>query len=499
MVVIGKPADLHDLPDGATSTPGDPSPFHDPVIAAPRPKALDVLLPIVFAGGYMGIGGINVMLVVFTGPKIADDPHGFSEETVSVGTSMLYLGWALASLFVMPLSDKVGRKPILYFMEAVGMVSVSCSLLAQSPFFYMLALFGTGFFSAASVLGFLLCQELIPSEMRTLNNSVLNVFFCLFVICIAVLSTKFTSDWDWRAETAFWYSPHLFLTLCGPWVISESPSFRTGSTDLPAELPARADEPVANRTEDGTLEPPQDPSRDGGAPAVAESAFSRLTGAELRGTTLLTCFCWSATVVGYYGLTYSAGNLSDDVSLNTVLLLSIDIFALFVASPVVTAWGAKRVQAVAFTGIGLMLCILSFVPSDSSWVLAGVLCGRFCVDLDFFTVYLLVMEHFPAECCSTAFGWANFTSRVAGMMAPLCSLMSTHMTFLLIGTLTVLASVATCFLPGPPKVGQATRSSLAPSEAADRGFVGRTFGYFKGLMATLYVKMPENESEQSHL
>lgn len=476
MVVLGKPRDLPDSPDG-----------NKPPIA-PAVTYSQVQLPVIFAGGYMAIGGINAFLVIFTRPKIAADPHGFSEETVSAGTSLMYLGWALSSLLVMPLSDKVGRKPILYFMNIVGLVSVAGSLTVNRAWMYLIALFGTGFFPSASILGFALCQELIPEGLRTMNNGVLNVCFSLVAIVLAVTATYMTVAWSWRFETACWYFPHLFLTVCGPFVLEESPAFRKDAARQGIELSSGVSRQPQERTADRSVEAPASVA----GSETGKSAVARLTGKGLRGTMLTTCFCWSATVVGYYGLSYSAGNLSDDVCLNTVLLLVVDVFSYIVAAAIVTALGGKSVQWLCFLAAGLILGALSFVPEGSPWVLVGVLCGRCCINLDFFTVFTLLMEHFPTECCSTAFGWANFTSRVAGMTAPMCTMMSPAMTFRFICTLTLLASLATLYLPDPqPKESRPARHA----EKAELGILGRIHGFFKGF-ARPYMQMPENEAER---
>lgn len=376
----------------------------------------------------MALGGINTMLVVFTGPKIASDPHGFTEANVTLGTSLFYLGWALSSAFIMPLSDTVGRKPILSLLNTVGLMSVACGLAATGPWLYLMSWFGMGFFASAAILGFTLCMELLPERYRTTATCGINCLFSLGVIAIALTSTYLTPGWSWRRETAAWYLPNLFLTIVGPFVLKESPAFRRD-----VEIPVVALPAVSGQSRGGLSERPPNPMQ------------------GLKWRMVTTCFCWSACVVGYYGLSYSAGNLSDDLCLNIVLLNLVDVVSYVFAMPVVTTLGGKKTQEWCFAGAGLVLCSLSFAQTGSRWVLVGVLCGRWFINLDFVTVFLLLMEHFPTECRSTAFGLANLTSRLAGMAAPVCALVPAHTTFRCIGSLTAMASIATRALPDPPQ------------------------------------------------
>eukprot|EP00747_Dinoflagellata_sp_TGD_P104778 gnl/TRDRNA2_/TRDRNA2_169350_c10_seq1.p1 gnl/TRDRNA2_/TRDRNA2_169350_c10~~gnl/TRDRNA2_/TRDRNA2_169350_c10_seq1.p1 ORF type:complete len:250 (+),score=4.76 gnl/TRDRNA2_/TRDRNA2_169350_c10_seq1:75-752(+) len=157
--------------------------------------------------------------------------------------------------------------------------------------------------------------------------------------------------------------------------------------------------------------------------------------------------CWIAGCLSYFGLAFSAGNLSSDLYANMGLLALVDVVGYFLPAPLVVSLGRVGAQKAAFSTASALLIICSFLHRGSLALLGCVLCGRLAVDVAFSTNLILSMECFPTECRSTAFGVSQFAGRFGTLFAPFMSLIPATIACPIFGSLCVLAAACTCLLP----------------------------------------------------
>merc|ERR1712232_917227 len=159
------------------------------------------------------------------GPKIANDPLGFTQTTVSLSQSLYYAGWVLASVTVMPAAARHGRRTPMYVLLLVGLLATFFSTLATASWVYAAMIFVVGFsLPQAALLAYLLIMESLPDWWCPIVTVCLNVAFSMFISCMALVC-KSTQYLDWRIETMLWYSPLALWLLIGPAFIAESPAF----------------------------------------------------------------------------------------------------------------------------------------------------------------------------------------------------------------------------------------------------------------------------------
>lgn len=432
-------------------------------------------LAMVVAVGLFIASNIPITLTVLTTSKIVASPGGFSAEAVSLGQSLLCAGWASCSLLVVPWSDTVGRKPVLFSLVTGGLFSAACSMAASSELLYAVSMFGVGALPAASILAYVLCQELVPSAQWTRTLVIMKVANFTMVIIMAMVSKWVSASWTWRQETAAWYTLYVLFLVCGPSAMADAPVTRSAA-EVPsavpstgAAAPAKSSMLLAGRHGDGGRSPRGSLGETSLLRAVGhgDGRLHGVMGRELRSRTLATCCCWSAGIVANYTLSYSAGKLSLDVCANVALLASASTIAVMVAAPIVAFLGARRAQMILLAAASLVFGVLSLLPPDSTWVLNGALLGQFFLTMILFTLYSLLMVTFPARCRGTAAGLANTTSRFAGMAAPVIALRPAPVALAAIGLLTMLAGVATWTLPESLHEPPGTRGSGA-AQAAEK-------------------------------
>mmetsp|Transcript_70574 Transcript_70574/g.125641 ORF Transcript_70574/g.125641 Transcript_70574/m.125641 type:complete len:415 (+) Transcript_70574:84-1328(+) len=371
----------------------------------------------VFAGGLYILGAIPSTLPVFTEDKIAEDPHmeNFNEIVVSRCLSCFWIGWSLASVTILPMCDRVGRRTPMYILLAAGLVAGWSGTLATTAFPFALSIFFTGFCLPPSFqIGYLLLCESIPERWCANITVVLNLGFSLGIVAMAGIC-RVAQHVNWRKETFCWYVPFLFLLVFGPWFVRESPKF------IAASKVARV----------ATLDP-------GGTGGV----FEILCQPGLLRRVVTTTMCWMTCSMAFYGLSFVSGNLSEDLYTNMMLMGCVDLVGYLVPAPIMACIGPVRAQVASFffAALVLLTCGL-FKPGPSLLTLA--LLGRLAIDVAFTTIYVLLFETFPDECRSSAMGIANVFARAASLVTPMLSSVPAAVSCPLLGLLSFVAAFAT--------------------------------------------------------
>lgn len=390
---------------------------------------------LVLVGGFLVAGVLPSTLTIFIGPKIIADPSGFSERVLCLGQSLYYLGFALSGLLATPVSDLFGRKPVMYSLAFTALVLVLCGAGTTSSVLFVVSLFASGFFASSSYVAYVLCKETTSGMAHVHSTSILNFGFSILSGVMAFVCTRWTAHVDWRLETACWYmivyGPLLML---GPFFVEESPLFTGGAQAAAGQERALAPEP--------NLVAP--------TPNTSRSPLAKLFGKDLRVTTVATCLCWCTVCLAFFALSFGAHNLSDDLGMNMMLFAAVDALSYGAGTSIASAvGGARRLQFCSFLIAGVEMLGLARLPRESDLVMPGAMLGRFLVNLAFTCVMMLIVEHFPADCGTSAAGVANFCGRMCAIAAPLCGSLPLATLFQRFGVMMLCASCATWLLPAP--------------------------------------------------
>ena len=160
---------------------------------------------------------------------------------------------------------------------------------------------------------------------------------------------------------------------------------------------------------------------------------------------------WIACVVGYYGLSFNPDLIPGDFYLNFIALAAVDCPATVSALVLMKALGRKWTMVLGQLGAGLA-CVLS---SFSVAPMATGFTGKFFFSLCFTVCYAYTAELFPTSARTSAMGACSAVGRVMGAVAkPISTALTLHVAatsfnlpMLVLGAPSLLASLATLFLP----------------------------------------------------
>eukprot|EP00441_Pelagodinium_beii_P044702 CAMPEP_0197623852 /NCGR_PEP_ID=MMETSP1338-20131121/3755_1 /TAXON_ID=43686 ORGANISM="Pelagodinium beii, Strain RCC1491" /NCGR_SAMPLE_ID=MMETSP1338 /ASSEMBLY_ACC=CAM_ASM_000754 /LENGTH=298 /DNA_ID=CAMNT_0043193937 /DNA_START=381 /DNA_END=1277 /DNA_ORIENTATION=+ len=297
------------------------------------------------------------------------------------------------------------------------MVTVQCMVVQPWVFAVSMFVLGGSINPAGQITSFLIQENLAP-EQRNYSMSAVNVLCSITVCLTGTICGTVTKSMSWSLETFFWYSQLFVVLALGPYLVPESPVFSM----KPSES--------THLVEENSV-----------------SAVTLLCGEKFMRKMAATAVCWAAVVTGYYGLTYSAGDLSPNIYLNMVLSGLVDLVTYAIAAWLIACLGGSvQSQLISFFMAAAALLICGLLPSGSVTLMGVALIGRFWLNVAFQTVYLLIVEVFPPELRYAAMGFANVFARAVGATSPLLALLPATVSCPILGLLSLVACGCTTFL-----------------------------------------------------
>lgn len=167
---------------------------------------------------------------------------------------------------------------------------------------------------------------------------------------------------------------------------------------------------------------------------------------------------------GFYGLTYSAGQLSKDIHLSIMLLSSADVFGFLLALGA-DKYGRNNVQACAFLFAGMCLSYCSTAEPGSSLVLSFAVLGRVCLDVCSTTIYVALAEVFSGSSSRFALGICETMARFGGTFAPLSGTLPPSISCPIFATACFAAAACTMTLPEKPSAKKSEATNLSSSRS----------------------------------
>jgi len=378
---------------------------------------------VTFVGGVYVSSFVCTNFTIFSAGRILSDIPGMTKESLGTCQSMFWIGQMAAAGLIMPHLDAWGRKQPTFFLLLLSLGAAILVTYATTVWLFGAGLFFLGvFYSPSSLTAAIWSQENVPPSRRSTVLVIANVGYSAGSTLMAV-ACMYTKDWSWRDETRLWFSPLLVIMIVGPFVTGE---------------PSRA------KTDDQQDE-------------VSFTAQTRaLFFSHLWRNTVGTLLCWTACSLSFYGLNYSAGNISDDLYTNMALFGLVDIVSYFLPLPIMESLGNVKSQILGFGGASIALLCDCFANKKSMGAFIWALIGRFFVNLAFTTVYALIVDCFPEERRAAAMGFANLFGSLGSTVAPYTILLPFQATSIILSAVTGAAAMATTLL----EVGMSVKQPL---------------------------------------
>lgn len=363
--------------------------------------------------------------------------------------AIMFLGYMIGVLLGGFLSDKFGRKPVVYYL------SVLCNILALGASFvqvywlYICLRCVVGLTIGASSLSmYVLLVEYVGKRHRHVIGTTLWYFWVISLMLIPLFAYLIR---DWRSLSIAAATPGL-LQIFFWWFIPESARWllvKNKSEQAWKELEKVA---AFNRKE----MPDEELEQKDGNEAQRTGDFRDLFNSfNMTKRTLISCFSWMVISLVYYAVSYSAGTFGGNRYLVFFLTSLIEIPSNWTCIVLCKKIGRKKT-----TVLGVVVsCIASIVAvlfqrnlKNTGFLVANIIMAqgvaKFFINMSFSSIYVFSNELFPTVIRNIGMGVSSASARIGSMSAPyIVWLVRFHvlLPYSIVAVLAFLCSVL-CFL-----------------------------------------------------
>ncbi|KAJ0061491.1 hypothetical protein NL108_005343, partial [Boleophthalmus pectinirostris] len=335
---------------------------------------------------------------------------------VPFASSSLFVGYLLGSLISGQLSDRFGRKKVVFVSLAAQCVSVLLQSFSHSwRMFCLMFLFVGASQISLYISAFVLGTELLSKTMRVIFTTLgAFLFYCIGYMTLPWIAFAIR---EWRpllavlATTSIIYFPLW-------WLIPESPRWllTQGRRD-------EAEDIVRDAAQKNKVQAPGIIFKEVEVSILSDAKkytiVDVLRSRNIRCITLMCLVLWMAINIGYFGLSLNTSNLSGDPFMNCFLSATSELPAY-----VVSTWLLKKcprrplLSVFLLIGGGVLLLIQVIPETLQSVALALEMTGKFGFTMAFGIVYIYTAELYPTVIRNVGMGLCSSAARVGSITAP---------------------------------------------------------------------------------
>uniref|UniRef100_U3FHP5 Solute carrier family 22 member 4 n=1 Tax=Callithrix jacchus TaxID=9483 RepID=U3FHP5_CALJA len=369
---------------------------------------------------------------------------------VPLTTSLFFVGVLLGSFVSGQLSDRFGRKNVLFATMAIqtGFSFLQIFSISWEMFTVLFVIVGMGQISNY-VVAFILGTEILGKSVRIIFSTLgVCTFFAVGYMLLPLFAYLIR---DWRMLLLALTVPGV---LCVPlwWFIPESPRWLISQRRF-----REAEDIIQKAAKMNNIAVPavifdsvelQELNTLKQQKAFIMDLFRTQNIAIM---TIMSLLLWMLTSVGYFALSLDAPNLHGDAYLNCFLSALIEVPAYIIAWLLLRTLPRRYIiAAVLFWGGGVLLFI-QLVPADYYFLSIGlVMLGKFGITSAFSMLYVFTAELYPTLVRNMAVGVTSMASRVGSIIAPYFVYLGAYnrmLPYIVMGSLTVLIGIITLFFP----------------------------------------------------
>ncbi|XP_072846292.2 solute carrier family 22 member 4 [Pogona vitticeps] len=364
-------------------------------------------------------------------------------------TSLFFVGVLLGSFISGQLSDRFGRKAILFATMGVqtGFSFLQIFSTSWEMFTVLFVIVGMGQISNY-VVAFILGTEILGKSIRIIFSTLgVCIFFAIGYMLLPLFAYFIR---DWRMLLLALTAPGV---CCVPlwWLIPESPRWLISQGRF-----KEAETIIRKAAERNGIQAPAvlfDPTEieDLKAKSTQGIILDLFRNRNIAVITVASLLLWMFTSIGYFGLSLNTPNLHGNIYINCFLSAVIEVPAY------VIAWLLLRILPRCYSisstlclGGGVVLFIQLVPPNLHILSVTLVMLGKFGITSAFSMLYVYTAELYPTIVRNMAVGATSMSSRVGSVIAPYFVYLGAYDKFLpyiLMGSLTVFVGILTLFLP----------------------------------------------------
>jgi len=369
--------------------------------------------------------------------------------TTAITTTQM-VGVLVGAAVMGQLADWIGRKKIIIFVYAMGLIVISIEGLSINWQMMIVCAFFLGF----STGGFLVLisvyyLEFIATKWRTIIGVIPT-----WAVGVTIFGFMFKLFPNWRHlcfATSILGSPFIIVLWFSPpsirWLLVNR-RFEEGK-DVLIKLAKRNKRPVPDLS---SLE--KKITEELNKPTQKYSYMSLFRFASTRWVSLILGFMWFISSFAYYGLTLGVSRLSGDISVNMALMGLGECVCMVLIVLLSKCFGRKYTTLILYSataGSSFGVTIAYFATETKYELVTNVLAliSRFFLSAAWGSLNLATVENFPTVVRGTGYGFVSVLARIGGILAPqnkTLSKISSHLPFTVNGGLTLLAALLRLFL-----------------------------------------------------
>ncbi|XP_042354906.1 solute carrier family 22 member 5-like isoform X2 [Plectropomus leopardus] len=367
-------------------------------------------------------------------------------------STVLLMGVLFGSFLSGQVSDRFGRKPVLFTNMALQATFTIAETFSPSWTVFSVFIFITGVGHCSYYLSsFVLGTEILTGKVRLMFSS---MAVCLgFAVGYMLLPLVAYFLRDWKSLLLGGSLPCLlYIPLW--WFIPESPRWllsqgRVEEAEAILRKAAKMNKVEAPRVifEDHITHTDEAETH----PEEHYNIFDLLRTKNIRNITIILFLIWITMSTGYYGLSLDSSQMHANPYISSFLSAAVEVPAY------ISAWLALRYlpRRLSFICIlllgGVSLFLIQLVPQSlSALSVALEMLGKFGLTAGFSIVYVYTAEIYPTVLRNTAAGTLSTVARVATCLVPFVLKLSVYFKYLpkiTMGTLAVMSAFAAFFLP----------------------------------------------------
>ncbi|XP_061596477.1 organic cation/carnitine transporter 2-like [Cololabis saira] len=372
-----------------------------------------------------------------------------SEQWKHPFTSTVYfLGVLIGSFLSGLLSDKFGRKPVLFGTMAIQAVFTFAAVFSQSWKVFAILLFLTGLGQISNYVSVLvLGVELMSGRVQVLFSSLGLCLGYAFGYMLLPLFAYFLRDWK-HLLLVLSMSGLVFLPL---WrFIPESPRWLLSQGRV-----EEAEAILRNAAKKNKVEAPEvifgDKTAGGAQPKESFHIFKMLRTKNIVCTTATLCLLWFSLSTGYNSLSLNTPSLHSNPYVSCFISAAVEVPAYICSWLALRSFPRRQIAMSILLLVGASLFIIQAVPESlSNLSMALEMLGKFGVTTGAGLMFAYTAELYPTVLRNTAAGICMCVSRVGSCIAPFLLHLSVYSKFLphiILGSLAFVSASAALFLP----------------------------------------------------
>ena len=366
------------------------------------------------------LDGFDVLAIAFALPGITKDWH-VSPATFGVVISLGLLGTGIGSLFIAPISDRIGRRPIVFLSLAAMTIGMLACAFANELIMLSVGRFVTGM-GVGALLPTIsaLTAEYTTRRFKDFAVTMVAVGFPVGGLLGGAIASFLLVSFDWRAVFVLGTVASCVMAVVAIRFAPESVEFLLERRPASALQRINA---VMTRMHRATL----------AVMPAAPTTTERRSIFDVFGPTLI--FVTLAITA-----TYALHNATLYFSVNWVPKLVVDLGVTAAGAARISAWSSgggvvgclavaflaakievRRLTITALIGACLLLAIFARMTTPSWLLTATVFLLGACLYGGQASLYALMTKAFPTHVRTTGAGFVTGVGRLGGILSPVVS------------------------------------------------------------------------------